>query len=228
MRFLQPRRTFPWISPLILTMAGFSPVSAGESPIQESGRPRGAATNRPVVEVFLPDAADRSLDQAFAPALSIAYEAYADIGVRVIWRIGKKPPSGCEKKPGARQIVFEFRYGTVKGASADAIAFAKPFLHEGPCVTLLIERLKERVERNPNTTGVLLGHVLAHEIGHVLQGSARHSETGLMKGRWSIREIMEMRRARLCFTAYDAELILDSLKTPPISGHQELVDTGHR
>ena len=168
-----------------------------------------AANGQPVVEVFLPHVIDRNVNRALGRARGIVQEAYADIGVQVIWRFGNTSPWSCEKKPGRRQIVFDLRNGTAKGRSADALAFANPYLHEGPCVTLLMDRLKDEVERNPETTGILLGHVLAHEIGHVLQGIERHSESGLMKERWSKREIGDMWRARLRFTAYDAELILD-------------------
>jgi hypothetical protein len=63
--------------------------------------------------------------------------------------------------------------------------------------------------KNPATTGVLVGHALAHEIGHVLEGFSRHSETGLMKERWSTNEVLGMRDRWLHFADYDKELILE-------------------
>jgi len=60
---------------------------------------------------------------------------------------------------------------------------------------------------------VLLGHVLAHEIGHILQGTDRHSETGLMKARWDSREIMAMDWKPLSFTADDVVLIRIGMAT---------------
>ena len=39
-------------------------------------------------------------------------------------------------------------------------------------------------------TGTLLGHVMAHEIGHFkLMGTSRHSPIGLMRERWSDDEV---------------------------------------
>lgn len=172
----------------------------------------GAAEEQPVVEIFLPNLLDRHVSRALGRARGIVDEAYADIGVRVIWRVGKTPPLACEKQPGRRQIVFDFLDGVVKGPTSEALAFANPYQQRGPCVTLLMDRLKNEVERNPETTGLLLGHVLAHEIAHVLQGIARHSETGILKARWSKQEIEGMWRARLHFTAYDAELICEPLR----------------
>lgn len=48
----------------------------------------------------------------------------------------------------------------------------------------------------------LLGHVLAHELGHVLQGVARHSEEGVLKERWSAAEIQVMPTRQLRFTPH--------------------------
>ncbi len=76
-------------------------------------------------------------------------------------------------------LVFDLRSGNVKGRSPDALAFANVYLHEGSCVTLLMDRLKESVERNPETTGWLLGQVPLHEIGNVLQRIEGRCETGL-------------------------------------------------
>jgi len=37
----------------------------------------------------------------------------------------------------------------------------------------------------------LLGHVMAHEIGHLLQGTTQHSESGIMKARWTGQDFTE-------------------------------------
>ena len=74
-----------------------------------------------------------------------------------------------------------------------------------------MDRLRPAIHLNPLTTGYLLGNVLAHEIGHVLQGVLRHSETGVMKARWSDNEILRMPRERLHFTAED--VAIDAAKT---------------
>jgi hypothetical protein len=74
-----------------------------------------------------------------------------------------------------------------------------------------MDRLEPMVQRNPLKTGFLLGHVLAHEIAHVLQGIAHHSETGVMKGVWSENEITNMSKHRLQFTVFDLELIRKGL-----------------
>ena len=166
--------------------------------------------DQPVLDVYLPHFNDRQANRSFGRARAIVDAAYAEIGLRVTWHFTASLPPDCVKGPMRRQIVFELLTGPATGRSATALAAAKPYSQQGPCITLLMDRFQASAEQNPETTGMLMGHVIAHEIGHVLQGVDRHSETGLMKERWSAQEIKEMWRTRLRFTPYDAELILAS------------------
>lgn len=42
-----------------------------------------------------------------------------------------------------------------------------------------------RASSEDNHPAALLAHVMAHEIAHVLQGIIRHSDSGILKARWS-------------------------------------------
>jgi hypothetical protein len=53
----------------------------------------------------------------------------------------------------------------------------------------------------------VLGHVLAHEIAHVLEGINRHSAEGLMKAHWDSRDYVQMYPHLLPFAPEDVELI---------------------
>jgi hypothetical protein len=168
---------------------------------------------QPVVEVFLPLARSIGMDMAFLRARGVVNEIYSGIGVRVVWQSARSAPPGCAKAPLHRTIVVALSPMTRVGISPQALAFSNPHLMQGPCVTLLMDRLEPLVQKNPVQAAFLMGHVLAHEIGHVLQGFVRHSEMGVMKDRWSEKEIMHMPANRLRFTAFDAETILDGLAT---------------
>lgn len=199
MQLLQTRFTLPFAVSLLLV----TPSYAND---QTPG-------DQPTLEIFMPPLPDRALIETLARAREIVRAAYADIGVQVLWRSWSSHPSGCLQASGSRQIVFAF--GDGRQSSADALAFAKPYEQNGPCVVLLLERLHDEAKRNPTGTGILLGHVLAHEIGHVLQHIARHTETGIMKERWTVRDRMEMGATRLRFTEYDATLIHDAFQSLP-------------
>jgi hypothetical protein len=58
----------------------------------------------------------------------------------------------------------------------------------------------------------VLGHVIAHEVTHILQGVLRHSESGVMKARWSNADYQEMTWKPLRFTDEDVVLIHRGLK----------------
>jgi hypothetical protein len=40
--------------------------------------------------------------------------------------------------------------------------------------------------------GQILGHAVAHEIGHLLMGTNSHSSRGLMRGNWKVDALHEM------------------------------------
>lgn len=50
---------------------------------------------------------------------------------------------------------------------------------------------------------VILGHVVAHEIGHLLLGAGSHSREGLMCAHWRVRELALIARGAMRFS--DAE-----------------------
>jgi hypothetical protein len=62
--------------------------------------------------------------------------------------------------------------------------------HHADCLaTVLADRIEAMADRTQSDPGTLLGHVMAHEIGHLLMGTSRHSPMGLMRKRWSDDEV---------------------------------------
>ena len=57
------------------------------------------------------------------------------------------------------------------------------------------------------TLGQLLGHGIAHEIGHLLLGTNSHSPSGLMSARWSLKELRLAACGRLSFSRDQAVAI---------------------
>ena len=50
----------------------------------------------------------------------------------------------------------------------------------------------------------LLGYAMAHELGHALLGTGQHSQTGVMRERWTRADFDEIATGRLEFTARQA------------------------
>jgi len=53
----------------------------------------------------------------------------------------------------------------------------------------------------------ILGHVVAHEIGHLLLNVETHSDTGIMRGPWSLWDVQNASYGYLLFTTRQAEAI---------------------
>jgi hypothetical protein len=53
----------------------------------------------------------------------------------------------------------------------------------------------------------ILGHAIAHEVGHLLLNQQGHSAYGIMRGVWSFADFLEMTRGMLLFTPQQRELL---------------------
>ncbi len=54
---------------------------------------------------------------------------------------------------------------------------------------------------------LILGHAIAHEIGHVLLNLEIHTDLGIMHGSWDANELREMAQGRLGFSREQREVI---------------------
>ena len=69
----------------------------------------------------------------------------------------------------------------------------------------------DRVERMSKTGDItlatMLGHAMAHELGHVLLGNTEHSAAGIMKARWGKADCQEAGMGFMTFNALEREAI---------------------
>ena len=61
-------------------------------------------------------------------------------------------------------------------------------------------------------TAQMLGHVIAHEIGHLLLPYGAHSVAGIMRAEWDRRQVSDAAMGTLRFTPVQAELIRTRLQ----------------
>ena len=54
---------------------------------------------------------------------------------------------------------------------------------------------------------IILGCVIAHELGHLLLGSNSHSCAGIMRSRWGLTQLREALMGSLFFTAEQARVM---------------------
>ena len=96
-----------------------------------------------------------------------------------------------------------------RGAHADALGYATPFAHGGTRIHVLLDRVVLHDASDGDVA--LLAHVLAHEIGHVLEGSDHHSPDGVMKACFGPHDLIMMRTRPLKFDDLDATIIREAL-----------------
>jgi hypothetical protein len=137
--------------------------------------------------------------RVLARSEAIASGMYARIGVRIDWRKGFR---GCPPQ-GIQIVVSSLTPPTLMPGS---VAYAMPY--EGVHVRVFYDRISGH---SFDLVPPLLAHVLAHEIGHILQRIHRHSDEGVMKARWDDDDYDRMIREPLEFTSHDIELIRQGL-----------------
>ena len=60
-------------------------------------------------------------------------------------------------------------------------------------------------------TAQILGHAIAHEIGHLLLNVQTHSAAGIMRGAWNLRDLQNAGYGYLFFTPQQAKAIRDDV-----------------
>ena len=116
-------------------------------------------------------------------AMKVASVILASSGVKIQWH----DPSKCP----AEAIIITLSNNEPASLRPGLLAYALPF--EGTHVVVFYDRVKnDRVKNRPGYAQAVLGHVIAHEITHILQGAVWHSETGIMKAQWSRADFMAM------------------------------------
>lgn len=123
--------------------------------------------------------------QDLAAARREVEDIFADAGVDILWKEGRFPASvavSISKGVSTRQVAVMLVSNTddpLPGASGCTLGFAA----KRPAVAYAYyNRIIEQSLLYPIDARVLLGRVIAHELGHVLLPPNSHSLLGIMRG----------------------------------------------
>jgi len=140
----------------------------------------------------------------------LAAQIFAGIGVGIGWyhdrRHCKVPPEGF--------LVILLSTGAPDLQFPGALAYSQ--LADGVHIEVFYNRVAQMVE--PKCVPTLLAHVLAHEIGHMLEGVSRHSDEGIMKAHWDERDFSKMSYQLLSFAPQDVGLIQSGIVKRQMAG----------
>ena len=147
-------------------------------------------------------------------ALATATRLMTAGAIDVAWR-NCDLPNACTTVP-VREFVI--RLVRSQARDADAVPFvlgeASIDLHEraGVLATIYVDRVERMAELSEADTASLLGRAIAHELGHLLLATTGHSSSGLMRARWTSKEVRGNLKADWILTRKDAEAIRKRLR----------------
>jgi len=70
---------------------------------------------------------------------------------------------------------------------------------------LFYDRAQQIQESSQISTAIILGHGIAHEIGHLLLGSNSHAPTGIMRARWQPADLARASQGQLLFSIIESQ-----------------------
>jgi hypothetical protein len=129
-------------------------------------------------------------------------------GIDLVWRGSAQ--EGC--------ILMTIVRNAAEKVSPDAMGFAHPFADNGPNATILYERvelLAESIKPIPEYT--VLGHIIAHEIGHLLLRTTEHSTAGLMRASWKPPEWRLAAAGLISIERVQARRMVENLRSREIA-----------
>ena len=165
--------------------------------------------------------------ESLARARAIVTAAYAHIGVRTEW-LGVVPQN--EKHPGATthgsplrvplaQVTVIILTPTMAArghVEEGALGFAAvPVEGMGRIAYAIYDRVRDTAARAAMSEDDLLGFVMTHEIAHLLLPPASHTQTGLMRGHWNVRDLQQIDVLTLGFSPEEASGIRGMLQRNP-------------
>jgi hypothetical protein len=163
----------------------------------------------------LANVAPRDLDQA----LEITRQIFDPSGIHLVFITGDPSDneahetefraSPCQNAP----VQPELRLRLVQRAPPGeaAVSYALPCARVGVQVTIFINRVEEMAQQSNVAYHRALGHVAAHEVGHVLLRSLEHDASGMMQPRWSPADWRRMAVGLLAFTKADQTAMIGHL-----------------
>ena len=99
------------------------------------------------------------------------------------------------------------------GFQVDCLGFALvPERDFGLFTAVFWDKARRVAEKWGARRSTVLGHAIAHEIGHLLIAERGHAGRGLMKGRWSQSEILHANKVPMKFCSKDKRRIRENLR----------------
>jgi hypothetical protein len=163
-------------------------------------------------------------NDSLARARDVVTAMYERIGVHTEWigviqqserHPGSAPRGSTSRMPIAQiTIIILTPKMAARGHVEDgALGFAAvPNEGIGRIAYAIYDRVRDTAAKAALNEDDLLGFVMAHEVAHLLLPPAAHTQTGLMRGHWTVRDLHQIDVLKLGFSAEQASGIRDTLQ----------------
>jgi sulfur relay (sulfurtransferase) DsrF/TusC family protein len=173
-------------------------------------------------------------DAKVSPALlqhseSIAGKIFQQAGFAILWRdCTQAHVEGRDMCLGARDdIAFTIRI-VPHSLSLSGEAFGVAFVGsdgQGAQADVFYSGIEQLT--NDSNPADIMGHVMAHELGHLLLGLNSHSSLGIMQAHWTDRQLRQMSMGFLKFDKRQSEAIGIRLLSVHLMRQDELERRGY-
>ena len=140
-------------------------------------------------------------------AREIAARVFRAAGVEILWldscRADSEHPLSvkCSQPEGMLTVVINL--DAPRRWSRNALGCALPLAgsgnHAGAFYSRIADLARDPVRGLGASEAEILGHVISHELGHLLLHTDMHSPDGLMKADWTPQDLYAMRHGNLSF-----------------------------
>jgi hypothetical protein len=202
----RPQSVF-WICLQCLIITGFLPGAsrAGDRKADPS----------PTITVLVFNHTDAS-PAILAGAEREAGQIFGGAGLRVVW-LGCPVPTGnlqgpCQNPLKTTELMLQIVRAPARNTFQDNVL---GFAAHPAVATVYYEHVVRQATGDDAKFGapMILGCVIAHEIGHLLLGSNSHSDWGIMQPHWEPRQVRQVTMGSLLFTTEQSKLIQEHART---------------
>lgn len=139
-------------------------------------------------------------------AQTTASRIYEAAGINLLW-FDRRSTNTATSKSDLSVIVSAAPLAPGLTSSKHVLGFALQPLHRGRLAYAFYGRIQNFARDTRTDVGVMLGHVIAHEMGHLLLAKKAHSIVGLMRARWEGPQTEMLSTETLTFTNDEAAII---------------------
>ena len=148
-------------------------------------------------------------DRALREAETVLRAAFVDLH----WQdcTGQNRPPACDVPGGPSELVLVVRDGDPCQEMPARLGHA---IAGGVMATVHLNCIAWLARVSRTNAAVLLGRVIAHELGHLMMRASSHPRRGLMRAKWTLFELRRNHATDWAFTPADVEAIHQPLRAP--------------